>query len=94
MTARRVTGMMAALPDCLSLPTGYRLRSCMKFNAMFGLFYLSMGYEKLSKEAKYHIGKNDNGRLYLVNFHPAGEPEAFMTLRAALTAPFVIKGSE
>jgi hypothetical protein len=28
-----------------------------------------------------------------LNFPPAGEPEAFMTLRAELTAPFVIKGS-
>ena len=58
--------------------------------------------------AKYPISKKDDSRFNLINFHPsgydptgrfqlrpdrAGEPEAFMTLRAELTAPFVIKGS-
>jgi hypothetical protein len=42
---------------------------------------------------KYPISKKDYSRFYLINFHPAGEPDAFMTLRAELTAPFVIKGS-
>ena len=45
-----------------------------------------MGNENLSNKAKYLIGKKDNGRLYLIKFHPAGEPEAFICC--------VIKGSK
>ena len=30
-----------------------------------------------SKE-KYSIGKKDNDGFYLINFHPSGEPEAFI----------------
>jgi hypothetical protein len=30
-----------------------------------------------SKE-KYSIGVKDNGRYYQINFHPSGEPEAFI----------------
>jgi hypothetical protein len=45
-----------------------------------------MGYENWSSKAKYLIGKKGNGPLYLLNFHPAGEPEAFNCC--------VIKGSK
>jgi len=47
----------------------------------------------MKSKAKYLFSKKDDDRFYLINFPPAGEPEAFMTLRAELTAPFVIKGS-
>jgi hypothetical protein len=39
----------------------------------------------LSSKAKYLISKKDYSRFYLINFHPAGESEAFICC--------VIKGS-
>jgi hypothetical protein len=42
---------------------------------------------------KYPDSKKDVCRFYLINIHPAGELEAFMTRWAELTAPFVIKVS-
>jgi hypothetical protein len=54
---------------------------------------MTMGCDNLGNKPKYPHSKKDDGRFSLINFHPAGEQEAFMTLRAALTAPFVIQGS-
>ena len=52
-----------------------------------------MGWDNFESKAKYPDSKKDDDRFYLINYHPAGEPEAFMTLRVEPTAPFVIKGS-
>jgi hypothetical protein len=38
-----------------------------------------------SRKADYRISKKDDDRFNLINFHPSGEPEAFIC--------FVIKGS-
>ena len=32
----------------------------------------------MRSKVKYQINKKDDGRLYLTNFHPSGEPEAFI----------------
>jgi hypothetical protein len=48
-------------------------------------YQITAGCESLRIKAKYQISKKDAGRFYLNNFHPAGEPEAFIC--------FVIKGS-
>jgi hypothetical protein len=32
----------------------------------------------LGSKQNYLIGKRDNGGFYLINFHPSGEPEAFI----------------
>jgi hypothetical protein len=32
----------------------------------------------MRSKARYQISKKDQGRFYLINFHPAGEPEAFI----------------
>jgi hypothetical protein len=32
----------------------------------------------MRRKAKYLISKKDYSRFYLINFHPAGEPEAFI----------------
>ena len=37
-----------------------------------------MGFRNLGSNQYYSIGKRDNGRFYLINFHPLGEPEAFI----------------
>ncbi|MEJ2286096.1 MAG: hypothetical protein P8X85_21170, partial [Desulfobacterales bacterium] len=46
-----------------------------------------------NRKTDYQISKKDDDRFNLINFHPSGEPEAFMILQIALTAPYVIKGS-
>jgi hypothetical protein len=39
----------------------------------------------------YSSVKSDYSLFNLINFHPAGEPEAFMALQAALTAPLLLR---
>ncbi len=68
--------------------------SCMKIIEKFEWYLITIGCDNLESIEKYSIGKNDNGGFYLINFHPSGEPEASMTLWAALSAPFVTKGSK
>jgi len=46
---------------------------------------LTKDCDNLSSIVKYTISKKDDGRFYLINFHPAGESEAFICC--------VIKGS-
>jgi hypothetical protein len=45
----------------------------------------------LESKEKYSIGKKDNGRFYLINFHPAGEPEAFICCVADAGDPLIDK---
>jgi hypothetical protein len=52
---------------------------------MLGLHIITKTCENLRSIANYPISKKDDGRFYLINFHPAGEPEAFICC--------VIKGS-
>ncbi len=47
---------------------------------------MTAGCENWSSKAKYQISKKDEGRFFLINFHPAGGPEAFTCC--------VIKGSK
>jgi len=58
---------------------------CMRINEMLGLHIITKTCENLRNIANSPISKKDDGRFYLINFHPAGEPEAFIC--------FVIKGS-
>jgi hypothetical protein len=46
---------------------------------------ITIGWKNLSGKAKFQIGKKDYNQFNLINFHPAGEPEAFICC--------VIKGS-
>jgi len=46
---------------------------------------ITTGWKNLSSKAKYQTGKKDYSQIYLINFPPAGEPEAFICC--------VIKGS-
>ena len=39
---------------------------------------ITKGWRNLNSKANYHIGKKDDSQFYLLNFHPAGEPEAFI----------------
>ncbi|CAB1059553.1 hypothetical protein D1BOALGB6SA_4315 [Olavius sp. associated proteobacterium Delta 1] len=41
-------------------------------------FNIAAACEKLRIRAKCQISKKDAGRFYLINFHPAGVPEAFI----------------
>jgi hypothetical protein len=38
----------------------------------------TISWENLSSRADNHIGKKDDSQFYLINFHPAGRPEAFI----------------
>jgi hypothetical protein len=53
----------------------------MKINEKFGYNIITAGCENQRSNSKYPIGKKDDSRFYLINFHPAGEPEAFIWLR-------------
>jgi hypothetical protein len=57
----------------------------MKINEKYGKCSITDACNKLRSKANYPISKMDYGRSYLINFHPAGEPEAFICC--------VIKGS-
>ena len=57
----------------------------MKIIEKFEQYLIATVGDNLSSNFKYTIGKKDDGRFCLNNFHPAGEPEAFIC--------YVIKGS-
>jgi hypothetical protein len=57
----------------------------MKINEKLGYHKITAGWENLRSNPKYPISKKDDSLFYLINFHPAGEPEAFICC--------VIKGS-
>jgi len=48
----------------------------MKINIKFELYLRTKGYDNLTSIKKQEV-KND-GEFYLINFHPVGEPEAFI----------------
>ena len=50
---------------------------CMKINEKFKSDLKSIYYKTLGSIAKYLIGKSAIDDLHM-NFHPAGEPEAFI----------------
>ena len=50
----------------------------MKINEKFELYLITTGCDNLGSKEKYSTGKKDNGGFYLINFHPSGEPEAFI----------------
>jgi hypothetical protein len=50
----------------------------MKINVKFEKYLITIDCENLESREKYSMGKKDNGRLCLINFHPSGEPEAFI----------------
>ena len=50
----------------------------MKINEKFELDLITTGCHNFGSKEKYSIGKSDGGRFYLINFHPSGEPEAFI----------------
>jgi len=56
----------------------------MKINDMSIYSLISKGCKKLSSKANYQTGKKEYSQFYLINFHPAGEPEAFMPYRRRL----------
>jgi hypothetical protein len=62
------------------LNNGIRLNpeSCMKINEKFEYYLKTKGYFDLGNIEKYSTGKNDDGGFYPVNYHPSGEPEAFI----------------
>jgi len=57
----------------------------MKINEKLVLYKITTGCENFSSKVKYPIGKKDDSQFNLINFHPPGEPEAFICC--------VIKGS-
>ena len=52
--------------------------SCMKINEKSEYNKITIGWKNLSSRSKYQIGKKDYSQFYLINFHPKGEPEAFI----------------
>ena len=50
----------------------------MKINKKFEKYLITTVYENLERTEKYSMGKKDDGRFCLINFHPTGEPEAFI----------------
>ncbi len=50
----------------------------MKINEKFEWYLIATGCDNSESKEKYSIGKKDNGGFYLINFHPSGEPEAFI----------------
>jgi len=57
----------------------------MKINEKFGYVKKTSGCGNWISKSKYPISKKDDSRFYLINFPPAGAPEAFICC--------VIKGS-
>ena len=51
-------------------------RSCMKIIVKFEKYLNTTVCENLESKEKYSMGKKDDDRFYLINFHPSGEPEA------------------
>jgi hypothetical protein len=50
----------------------------MKINEMSIYLSITNGCKKLGSEANSQPGKKDYSPFYLINFHRAGEPEAFI----------------
>ena len=50
--------------------------SCMKINVKFEKYLNTTVSENLESKEKNSMGKKDDDRFYLINFHPSGEPEA------------------
>ena len=50
----------------------------MKINEKFEYCLITISCDNFESKEKYSIGKKDNGSYYQINFHPSGEPEAFI----------------
>ena len=48
----------------------------MKINTKFELYLTTKGYDNLTRKKNQDVKKD--GEFYLINFHPVGEPEAFI----------------
>jgi len=46
--------------------------SCMKINVKFEKYLNTTVCENLESKEKYSMGKKDDDRFYLINFHPLG----------------------
>jgi hypothetical protein len=50
----------------------------MKIIEKFEYLLITKGCDNFGSKQNYSIGTRDNGGFYLINFHPSGEPEAFI----------------
>jgi len=50
----------------------------MKINGKFESYLITTGCDYLGCKERYSTGKKDDDGFYLINFHPLGEPEAFI----------------
>jgi hypothetical protein len=51
---------------------------CMEINEMLGLHIITKTCKNLRSITNYSNPKREDDRFYLINFPPAGEPEAFI----------------
>ena len=50
----------------------------MKINEKFEYYLITIDFDNLASKEIFSTSKKDGDRFYLINFHPLGEPEAFI----------------